>query len=250
MRHIVVLPYYSDEEVQVFHEIADIWKVLTKTECDYTFLLVSRFDRKPDEGLLRKYLEIAPTQSIRSTTEGRGIKKPDVGFKVEGPTAMFWDAVEFVSQNFPHDGGFMLWFEYDMVPLVPDWLDRLEKEWKISRYVLMGKLIDREWAKENIPSQSDNIVKHINGGACYSKDFIRKVPKQKFNMAMPWDMQVYRYISSWHNRFRLRYKTTNLIEFRYASSSLEKPPLHDSAILHGVKDGSARAYIHEKVQSP
>ena len=42
---------------------------------------------------------------------------------------MFWDCMNFLSENYSTSSGFGLWLESDMAPTQPDWLDRLACEW-------------------------------------------------------------------------------------------------------------------------
>lgn len=238
MKHIIVFPYYSNYEIKRFMQIAKIWKKLTKTKLDYEFLLSARYDIEPSKTLEKEFSKIASTKSIQSQTRGAGIRFPAKGFDIEGPTAMFWDTMEYVNNNYPNDGGFILWFEYDMVPLTPLWLDRLDEEWRTGNYITMGRLIDRNWVVKHNPGWLPDMREHINGGACYSKDFCKKISKKKTNLKVSWDMEIFGQIKD-----KFKYKATDLMELRYRCRTLTYPPYEKTVILHGIKDSSAIRYV-------
>ena len=77
--------------------------------------------------------------------------------------------MDHIASTFKPDGGFSLWFESDMIPVKKDWLDRLSAQWYAADEPLriMGCLV------RAILSASRRIVvdEHINGGACYAKNF-------------------------------------------------------------------------------
>ncbi len=240
MKHIIVIPYYCKKEIKTFIEIARIWKRLTKTNLDYEFLLSAQYDIKPSKALEKEFSKIALTRSIQCQTRGGGIRVPAKGFDIEGPTAMFWDTIEYVNNNYPRDGGFMLWLEWDMVPLTSSWLDKLDEEWRTGNYVIMGRLIDRGWVAKYKPDWLSEMVEHINGAACYSKDFYNRVSKNKTNLKRSWDVEIFNQIKDKH-----AYKATNLIELRYCHFTMTYPPRRETVLLHGIKDSSALRYVRK-----
>jgi hypothetical protein len=89
---------------------------------------------------------------------------------------MFWDCMDYLAANTPDDGGFGLWLESDMLPVKPDWLDRLNSEWNEAPHALvMGRLVPTVY-KWRIPRRKIWIPQHINGGACYAKSLVLEVP--------------------------------------------------------------------------
>lgn len=245
MKHIIVLPYYCRKEVSIYLEIACIWKHLAQTKVEYEFLLVARYDMKPSNVLEKEFSKIGQVRSIQCLSKGRGIKEPEKGANIEGPTAMFWETMQYINNNYAKDKGFILWFESDMVPLTCDWLDKLEEEWNSGDYVIMGRLIDKEWVARFMPEWLPYMVEHINGGACYCKDFYEKIPKNNFNMLNSWDKEIFEYIKSHY-----RYKATDLIELRPYLKTMTCPPEKESVLLHGIKDSSAREYVYKKYDIP
>ena len=143
---------------------------------------------------------------------------------------MFFDTMEHVFRSATPDGGFALWFEPDMVPLRSGWLEDLDREWRTGHFTVMGKLIDFLW-----------VARHINGGACYAKDFVRVVPRTRD----AWDVTAFPFVRDFGY-----YKATELFEFRYQNSMLAAPPRRNAAIMHGVKDFSAIEFVAKRIGGP
>ena len=245
MKHLIVLPYFSRREIEIFSDIADLWTAVTRTDISYEFLLSSRYDCRPSRRLEEKYSRIAPARSMRGITPAAGLFEPQPGFSAVGSSAMFWDTMEFIKRNYESDGGFVFWFEADMVPLVPDWLDILTREWITGRYLVMGKFIDRLWVEKHNPSWLSRMNEHINGGGCYSKDFCQWISRTRCNIKNPWDYEVFPHIQQ---NFPRMWKAVECIDFRYQQKSLNAPPDPAAVLLHGVKDGSARSFVKRKFE--
>lgn len=93
---------------------------------------------------------------------------------------MFWDCMDYIANETPHDGGFSLWFESDMIPVAEDWIDRISDDWyaKSPAPVLMGCWVPKVTKRRFFRRPRLWIPEHINGGACYSKDFGQVIPNQ------------------------------------------------------------------------
>lgn len=243
MEHVFILPYFCETEVQIYLDIADIWEELTDTKTPYSFLLSSRFDCIPSDALKRRFSRIAPTETFESTTVGKGIGKPDPGHDIEGPSAMFWDTIDFVNTSYKKDGGFVFWFEADMVPLKKDWIRQLHNEWNKGDFDIMGVLIDKEWGKQYHPGGAFNDSSHMNGGACYRKDFITKVNLHEINMRRSWDYALSDHVLS----NKLICKQTDLIEFYFRRQNLDVKLGNNTVLLHGIKDASARRFVKKNL---
>lgn len=166
MKHIVIIPYYCDEEVRRYRMIANFLKEMTETNIPFEFLLCSGPSVRPSDALSDLFSKIAPTRSYACRTQVTGYP--------ERPTAMFWEIMGHVNNTCEQDGGFALWLESDMLPIKKKWIDRLQREWlRMKETLLMGLYIS-QW---KMPNRS--IVRaHINGGACYAKNIIRFVPPE------------------------------------------------------------------------
>lgn len=168
-RHVVILPYYCDSEVRRFTSIAD-WLVReSAARPDCTFVLASSPRTPPSEALFRAWSRIGPVEHFRCPT-------PVFGYP-QGPTAMFWDAMDHVAANFRGDG-FALWLESDMVVVRPDWLELLTADWDRGprRPLLMGCYVPRVYKFRWLRRRKPLLEPHINGGACYALDFARRMP--------------------------------------------------------------------------
>lgn len=230
---IIVLPYYCQEEVALFGKLVNILSQWGGLGGRVEFLLSARYDCPKSQELYELCAKVAPTKSIQCSMEGKGIVKPDAGSSIEGPSGMFWDTMRFVDKNYPLDGGFVFWMEADMVPLREDWLKALNAEWS-PELMVMGFLCY---------SPIGRWLPHINGGACYAKDFFRKVPPNSIPLNVSWDI----YVLSVLIEQGLPYKFINdLIDFRHKASELYWIPEEQFAILHGVKDDTAHQYLERK----
>ena len=234
-KNLIILPYYSQEEVHRFSRLAWILARLGGIDEKFEFLLSARFDFPESRELYELYSKIAPTRSLRCTLPGEGITTPREGSVIEGPSAMFWDTMRFIEKNYFQDGGFVLWMEADMVPVRKDWLRALSAEWSTD-LLMMGFFVDA--SRGMCPGNS-----HINGGACYAKHFFRKVGPENFKLDESWDKQILSFLVE----KGLPYKYINgLLDLRYRAPTLLWRPADEIAILHGIKDDSAHIYVENK----
>ena len=200
MTHVVILPYYSQQEIdrylQIVHRIADF----QGTSCKYAFLLAASPRIYPSSQLKHACEKVAPTISFQCPTQVFGY--PD------GPTAMFWDCMQFIRKKFDDDGGFALWLESDMAPVKPDWLDRLDAEWNQQGTppLLMGCYVPRVYKHRLLKRKKLLLDDHVNGGACYAKQFARLMPPEARDGVF--DVAVYEFAKRMG-----RVKSTGLIDF-------------------------------------
>ena len=106
---------------------------------------------------------------------------------------MFWDCMDFLSENYSTSSGFGLWLESDMAPTQPDWLDRLASEWheEPEKPIMMGCFVPNVYRKRLFKRPRLILDHHINGGACYAMDFARHMPASAREGCF--DMIVYRH---------------------------------------------------------
>ncbi|MEL7496634.1 MAG: hypothetical protein AAFN77_03435 [Planctomycetota bacterium] len=168
--HIVILPYFCQEEVDRYLLIADRLATFPTPSCRVTYLLASSPKTETSQPLVDRYSELGDTIPFACPTQIFGYP--------EGPGAMFWDCMAFIEQNFADNDGLSLWLESDMAPVKPDWIDRLSTEWFAGEQtpVMMGCYVPevykyRIWKKPKLI-----LHPHINGGACYSMDFSSQMP--------------------------------------------------------------------------
>jgi hypothetical protein len=125
----------------------------------------------------------------------------------------------------------VLTFEPDNVPLRRDWMDRLENAWEHRAKPIVGNL------------HHSSIPDHINGNAIFPIEFLEDYPEMFETPPLAaWD---------YHNRELLlrlaqdspyltqlyQHKNMTLAEWRGLTKFTVRP-----ALLHGVKDGSARIF--------
>lgn len=172
MANIIIIPYFSEQEVDRYLRIADRLRTFAQQRAAYSFLLASSPKIEPSQRLYDCFSQIAPTTHFACPSQIFGYP--------QGPTAMFWDCMDHIAQHTPRDGGFSLWMESDMVPVKPDWIDRLADEWQSLQPspLLMGCLVPRVMKKRFWRRPRLWIPEHINGGACYAKDFGEAMPKE------------------------------------------------------------------------
>lgn len=168
-RHVVILPYYCQQEIDRYQQTADWLVKNASSPLDCTFFLAASPKASPCEQLKSAFERLGPVVSFQCPTQVFGYPA--------GPTAMFWDAMDYVSQNFRGDG-FALWFESDMAFVKPDWLDRLATEWDAGeqRPLMMGCYVPHVYKHRLFRRPKLLLNPHINGGACYALDFARRMP--------------------------------------------------------------------------
>ncbi|MEE2642266.1 MAG: hypothetical protein VX768_16670 [Planctomycetota bacterium] len=186
-KYTIILPYYCQEEIDRYMRIGDHLMELGPQETEYEFLLAASPKIRPNRDFEKRFSRIAPTISFSCPTKIFGYP--------EGPTAMFWDCMDFLSQHSDDDDqGFGLWLESDMIPVKPDWLDRIVQDWHAGQVpLLMGCLIPDVYKHRILKRPRKWIAEHINGGACYGRHFGRALPAEARQDVF--DVAVYPYVS-------------------------------------------------------
>ena len=218
-QHVVILPYFSQPEVERYLKIADFLKRQPKPNCKVHYLLANSLRIQPSVELFEAYREIGECTSFECPT-------PVFGYP-EGPTAMYWDCMKYVSENFADHSGFCLWFESDMAPVKPDWMDRLSEEWYTGeRPLMMGCHVPDIYKKRIFRKPKLILHAHINGGACYAMDFAKRLPANARSGVF--DMAVYNYA-----RELGKIRDTQLISFSTMRSVRRDVQCEDKVLLHG-----------------
>jgi hypothetical protein len=180
--HVIILPYYCQDEIRRYLKIASHLKSYPRPGVSHSYVLAASPLAEPSEALRAVFSQLGPTRAFQCPTKIYGYP--------EGPTAMYWDAMEFVATEFAGSSGFSLWFESDMCPVKPDWLDRLSAEWYSTPQVplMMGCYVPEVFKYRFFREPKLILDPHINGGACYSIDFVNKMPAEAregvFDMAV------------------------------------------------------------------
>jgi hypothetical protein len=184
-KHIVILPYFCQEEVERYLAIAERMKSFPTPNASCDFLLASSPRTETSEELVAAFSELGTTIAFACPTQIFGYP--------EGPGAMFWDCMEYINKNYEGNDGFSLWLESDMAPVKANWLDRLSAEWYSGGEVpvMMGCFVPEVYKHRLFKKRKLILHAHINGGACYSMDFANQMPDEARQGVF--DMAVYQY---------------------------------------------------------
>ncbi len=187
-KHIVILPHFCEQEVERYELIASRIAEWDTPNVEIDFLVAASPKREPSQRLMDAFENIGNVVAFKCPTQIFGYP--------EGPTAMFWDCMEFIAKQYPGADGFALWLESDMCPTQENWLDVLSEQWFIrdaqGRLPLMMGCFVPEVYKHRIFKQPKKILDpHINGGACYAMDFATRMPEEAREGVF--DMAVYQF---------------------------------------------------------
>ncbi len=184
-KHVVVLPHFCEEEVDRYIKIAQLLKSWPKPTVETDFLLAASPKREPSQRLVEAYQSLGNTIPFQCPTQIFGYP--------EGPTAMFWDCMEYVEQNYSQNDGFSLWLESDMCPTQPDWIDQLSNMWYSDSQLplMMGCYVPEVYKYRIFKKPKLMLDPHINGGACYAMNFASRMPQEAREGVF--DMAVYRF---------------------------------------------------------
>ncbi len=219
-RHIVILPYYCQQEVDRYLKIAEKIASFKKPNVEVDYLLAASPRAEHSQSLWKAYDKIGNAISFQCPTQIFGYP--------EGPTAMFWDCMDYVADNYQSGDGFSLWLESDMAPTQPDWIDRLSGQWYGHQQtpIMMGCYVPEVYKTRLFKKRKLLLEPHINGGACYSMDFVHHMPAEARHDVF--DMAVFQYAQS-----KGRAVPTNLISF--STNGRVRRDLQDQqrVLLHG-----------------
>lgn len=219
-KHIIILPYFCQEEVDRYLKIARCLKSFPVPNVEVDFLLASSPRTQTNEALVAAYSELGTAVPFACPTQIFGYP--------EGPGAMFWDCMQFISQNYQGNDGFSLWLESDMSPIKPNWIDRLSDEWYAGDQtpVMMGCYVPEVYKYRVFKKPKLILHPHINGGACYSMDFAQQMPEEARQGVF--DMAVYQYAEKLG-----RAKFTQQISFSTLNRVRRDVADSNKVLLHG-----------------
>jgi hypothetical protein len=141
--------------------------------------------------------------------------------------------MDFIANNFS-GSGFSMWFESDMAVTKPDWLNRLATEWHAGgEPIMMGCFVPETYKVRWLRQKKKVLDPHINGGACYSLDFGRKMPIEAREGVF--DMVVYQ-----HALKLGTVKTTKQIAFSTLARVRRDVIGQQACVLHGFMQDKDR----------
>ena len=219
-KHVVILPYFCQEEVDRYLKIAARLETFPKPQVQCEFLLASSPRTETSPQLVEAYSKLGPTTPFACPTQIFGYP--------EGPGAMFWDCMEFISKNYDGNDGFSLWLESDMAPVKPDWIDRLSEEWYSGTQtpIMMGCFVPEVYKYRYFKKPKLLLAPHINGGACYAMNFADAMPEEARTGVF--DMAVFQYAEKLD-----RARFTKQISFSTHSRVRRDIADQDKVLLHG-----------------
>jgi hypothetical protein len=187
-KHVVILPHFCEDEVDRYERIAERISSWPKSEVEVDYLIAASPKREPSQRLMDAYSDLGNVVAFQCPTQIFGYP--------EGPTAMFWDCMEFVEKNYSNNDGFSLWLESDMCPTQPDWIDRLSNQWyeggvDANLPLMMGCFVPEVYKYRILKSPKRLLEPHINGGACYAMNFASQMPADAREGVF--DMAVYQF---------------------------------------------------------
>jgi len=141
----------------------------------------------------------------------------------------FWKTMDYINANYEKDGGFAFWFEHDMLPTAPKWVDLLEDEWRRHPGVfVMGVFFPKKYftkTKKFVPE-------HINGGACYLKYISELVPMKYRDVS---DRGAFDVILFKYAKLTKLYHISKAFKFSHMYSLLSNIENSKNIILHGYR---------------
>jgi hypothetical protein len=208
--------------VNRYLRIAKFLRNISQNKASYEFLLVSSFQTKPNEELLAAFSELAPTSTYACRNQVAGYP--------EGATAMFWETMDYIAAQTRPDNGFSLWLESDMIPVKHDWLDRLSQLWNAGRQELlvMGLLVPNLYRRKFLRKPRLLLGEHINGGACYSKQFSRLISRHA-RQGRVFDVDLFPFLKQ-----DARYKGVDAFAFSTLATLSYDIERSQTAVLHGL----------------
>ena len=220
-KYVIILPYFCQEEVDRYLLIAKWLETNCACPLPCHFLLAASPRTEHSKELFETYSKLGECSAFQCPTQIFGYP--------EGPTAMFWDAMDHIAANFGNYKGFSLWLESDMAFTQPDWLPRLAREWSSNnqeRPIMMGCYVPEVYKYRVFRKPKLILNDHINGGACYALDFASRMPRDAREGVF--DMAVYNYgkqVGAVKSTQLISFSTTN----RVRRDLLDK----NKCILHG-----------------
>ena len=193
MTHIIALPYWCEDEIKNFLQVLERWPELCKTEEQYKFLIVARFDAPPADELIAACSKYAPAALLRCT-------RYNWTGHPSGANGMFRQTMETVIAE-SDDPGFLFWFEHDLIPIQPDWLTHLANSWEAvnaqNNIVMMGHHVSQTWIDSY--EVGSRYIPYISGSACYHKAifehpvFLHITEQRCFDVVLSLELQKYKH---------------------------------------------------------
>ena len=218
--HIIVLPYFCQEEVDRYLKIAQQIASFPSPRVEVHYLLAASPRTETSVELERAFEGLGKVVSFQCPTQIFGYP--------EGPTAMFWDCMDYIDAHYQGNDGFSLWLESDMAPIKADWIDRLSNQWYSFDEIpiMMGCYVPEVYKSRLFKEPKLLLEPHINGGACYAMDFTSQMPAEARTGVF--DMVVFQFAQA-----KSRAMATKQISFSTHARVRRDLMDPDKVLLHG-----------------
>ena len=218
--HIIVLPYFCHQEVDRYLKIAEQIASFPAPRVEVHYLLAASPRTEASVELERAFEGLGKVVSFQCPTQIFGYP--------EGPTAMFWDCMDYIDAHYRGNDGFSLWLESDMAPIKADWIDRLSKQWYSFDEIpiMMGCYVPEVYKSRLFKEPKLLLEPHINGGACYAMDFASQMPSAARTGVF--DMAVFQFAQA-----KSRAMATKQISFSTNARVRRDLTNPDKVLLHG-----------------
>lgn len=160
-----------------------------------------------------------------------------------GPNKLALDLMEGAAagEDWARGAKCILLMEPDCVPVAPDWIDQLSRDW--DRCASAGKLIIGSWHPVNLDHPT---LGHINGNLMFSPDLAKRITIPDVPENKPWDTFLADVFAPVWARTGLiknlnRHRTASVKQLTTPECGT-KPPV----LIHGVRDNSAWDYVKTK----
>jgi len=225
---LVVLQFWSGDKGKAMHLARLIADIQQEKDARFEFAFFARFDATHDEETVNYVSRKFNVWKLQGTRQVTGW--PD------GCNAVALEAMQQAyarSKTSWKDVKAVYLIESDVMPLVRDWLPRLEKEW--DKAAADGKLLMGAW----YPFHS--VHGHINGNMLLSPVLYSRI--KNIELVAPgkaWDTELApKFAPYWHKSLQMQnhydFKREIPADILFSSVDGVTPPV----VVHGVKDFSA-----------
>jgi hypothetical protein len=238
MRGVINLQYWSGD-MQYCRGVMDLITQLGQPEyCEVRVQLSRRWDAPAMlESEVQRWSRWAPVAQFRAVRRAQGW--------LMSPGLLWQDSLRHIANAYATGFDWVLCLDSDVVPLTPDWLDRLACEWlKVGCPGCFGRMVS-----VGEPSQ------HINGGVCLlSLDPWTRGLCFSLDVGHPppgWDMLLHPAFK----KYRGSYGTELVVsdyqsDLQYTLRDVGRLVSGGCCILHGCKNSSALSAARQLLKLP
>lgn len=230
---IIVFPFWCQEEVEQYCWLMERWHNTTKTDKEYQFLLLGRFDFRGDAS---KLFELCSKHAV---TKYKTLTGSKVGHPL-GCNEMWAKGMIELKRMGNVEFGF--WMEYDVMPKDPEWFNHLHDKWD-PELLVCGHLVTDEWLDANgfcpAKRKQNNWGEHVNGAAMYNPDIVKWIRNEYRYFTKAWDVKIYERIP------KSFFKGFPMYDFRINPGRTKNST--DGLLIHGVKTLQEKREVYREL---